>query len=159
MGFENEELKKNVVDFYASDNKEHWLEEIKKSDWGAGKYLYELLRKGELKQLCGDSTRVLLLVQGDELISFCTYAEQDDVREPSLTPWVGFVYTFPQHRGKRHIGKLLDYAYVQAKVEGHRHIYISTGETGLYEKYGYRFWKMMKDINGGDSRVYRNDIT
>ena len=159
MGFENEELKKNVVDFFASDNKEHWLEEIKKSDWGAGKYLYELLRKGGLKQLCGDSTRVLLLVQGDELISFCTYAEQDDVREPSLTPWVGFVYTFPQHRGKRHIGKLLEYAYVQAKVEGHRRIYISTGETGLYEKYGYRFWKMMKDINGEDSRVYRNDIT
>ena len=147
-----------VIEFFVSDNKEHWLEEIKKSDWGAGQYLYELLRKDELKQLCGDSTKVLLLVQGDELISFCTYAEQDDVREPSLTPWVGFVYTFPEHRGNRHIGKLLEYAYEQAKMEGCWHIYISTGETGLYEKYGYNFWKMMKDINGEDSRVYRNDI-
>ena len=37
-------------------------------------------------------------------------------------------------------------------------IYISTGETGLYEKYGYSFWKMMKDMNGEDSRVYRKEI-
>ena len=132
-----------VIDFFASDNKEHWLEEIKKSDWGAGQYLYELLRKGELKQLCGDSTKVLLLVQGDELIFFCTYADQDDVRVPSLTPWMGFVYTFPEHRGNRCIGILLEYAYVLAEMEGHRHIYISTGATGLYEKYGYIFWKMM----------------
>jgi len=38
------------------------------------------------------------------------------------------------------------------------YIYISTGETGLYEKYGYSFWKMMKDVNGEDSRVYRKEI-
>ena len=37
-------------------------------------------------------------------------------------------------------------------------IYISTGETGLYEKYGYQFWKIMKDVAGDDSRVYRTDI-
>ena len=37
-------------------------------------------------------------------------------------------------------------------------IYISTGETGLYEKYGYQFWKIMKDVHGEDSRVYRTDI-
>ena len=52
----------------------------------------------------------------------------------------------------------MEYAYVLAKMEGHQHIYISTGATGLYEKYGYIFWKMMKDINGEDSKVYRNDI-
>lgn len=147
-----------IIDLYTSDNMEHWLEEIKKSDWGAGQYLYELLRKDELKPMCGGSTKVLLLVSEDELISFCTYAEQDDVREPLLTPWVGFVYTFPMHRGKRRIGKLLEYAYAQAKRDGYRHIYISTGENGLYEKYGYRFWKLMKDVGGEDSRVYRNDI-
>ena len=91
------------------------LSEINKSDWRAGKYLYELLRDQKLKELCGESTRVLLLIDGDKLISFCTYAEQDDVREPSLTPWVGFVYTFPKYRGKRRVGKLLEYAYRLAK--------------------------------------------
>lgn len=50
-----------IIDFYASDNKDHWLSEIKKSDWRAGKYLYELLRDQKLKELCGGSTKVLLL--------------------------------------------------------------------------------------------------
>ena len=109
-----------IIDFYASDNKDHWLAEIQKSDWRAGKYLYELLRDQKLKELCGETTQVLLLIDNDKLLAFCTYAEQDDIREPSLTPWVGFVYTFP--------------------------------------KYGYRFWKEMKDVNGEDSRVYITDI-
>ena len=147
-----------IIDYYASDDKAHWLSEIKKSDWGAGKYLYELLRDQKLKELCGEWAKVLLLVDDERLISFCTYAEQDDVREPSLTPWVGFVYTFPEYREKRRVGKLLEYAYKLAKNDGHKHIYISTGETGLYEKYGYHFWKIMKDVHGEDSRVYKTDV-
>ncbi len=97
-------------------------------------------------------------VDDERLMSFCTYSEQDNIREPSLTPWIGFVHTFPEYRGKRRIGKLLEYAYMLAKNDGHNHIYISTGETGLYEKYGYQFWKIMKDVHGEDSRVYRTDI-
>ena len=147
-----------IINYFTSDRKDHWLGEIQKSEWVAGKYLYELLRDHKLKGLCGEATEVFLLVEGDELLSFCTYAEQDEVREPSLTPWVGFVYTFPEHRGKRLVGNLLKKAYDLAKNDGYKYIYISTGETGLYEKYGYSFWKMMKDVEGGDSRVYRIDI-
>ena len=144
--------------FLLCDEQSRWLNEIQKSDWGAGQYLYELLRDHRLKELCGESTKVLLLADGEQLVSFCTYAEQDDIREPSLTPWVGFVYTFPAFRGNRYMGKLLDYAEVLARGEGHRYIHISTGETGLYEKYGYSFWKTMKDVNGEDSRVYREMV-
>lgn len=147
-----------IIDFYASDNKGYWLSELHKCDWSAGKYLYELLRDQKLKELCGETTKALLLIDGDKLLSFCTFAEQDDIREPSLTPWVGFVYTFPKYRGKRYVGKLLEYAYMLAKDDGHKHIYISTGETGLYEKYGYHFWKKMKDVGGEDNRVYKMDI-
>ena len=144
--------------FLLCDEQSRWLNEIQKSDWGAGQYLYELLRDHRLKELCGESTKVLMLADGEQLVSFCTYAEQDDIRESSLTPWVGFVYTFPAFRGNRYMGKLLDYAEVLARGEGHRYIHISTGETGLYEKYGYSFWKTMKDVNGEDSRVYREMV-
>ena len=137
-----------IIEYFSCDEQSRWLNEIQKSDWGAGQYLYE-------KELCGESTKVLLLADGEQLVSFCTYAEQDDIREPSLTPWVGFVYTFPAFRGNRYMGQLLDYAEVLAHGEDHRYVYISTGETGLYEKYGYSFWKTMKDVNGEDSRVYR----
>ena len=148
-----------IIEYYASEDQDHWLNEIKSSDWGAGHFLYELLRDNRLKELCGESTKVLLLTDGDVLVSFCTYAEQDDIRETSLTPWVGFVYTFPEYRGKRYMGKLLERAYTLAKDDGYEYIYISTGETGLYEKYGYSFWKMMKDMHGEDSRVYRKNIS
>ena len=144
-----------IVEWYTCDNRNHWLNEIKRSDWSAGQFLYELLRDKRLKKLCGERTKVFLLIDGDKLVSFCTYAEQDDIREPSLTPWVGFVYTFPAYRGKRYMGRLLEHVYEQANKDNYEYLYISTGEVGLYEKYGYSFWKIMKDMHGEDSRVYR----
>ena len=147
-----------IIEYFSCDEQSRWLNEIQKSDWSAGQYLYELLQEHRLEELCGEGTKVLMLTDGEDLVSFCTYAEQDDIREPSLTPWVGFVYTFPAFRGNRYMGQLLDHAEVLARGEGHQIIYISTGETGLYEKYGYSFWKTMKDVNGEDSRVYRKMI-
>ena len=29
---------------------------------------------------------------------------------------------------------------------------------GEYEKYGYYFWKMMKDVHSEDSRIFRIDV-
>ena len=99
-----------------------------------------------------------MLVEGKTLIPFCTLAEQDDVRDASLTPWIGFVYTFPEFRGHRYLGKLLEYAKNVAASEGATHIYISTDHMGLYEKYGYSFYKLMKDDENQDSRVYKINL-
>ena len=85
-----------VIDYDTSDRKKYWLEQIGKSDWGAGKFLYELISKNTFKETVGESSKVLMLVDGDELISFCTYAEKDDIQPTELTPWIGFVYTFPK---------------------------------------------------------------
>ena len=71
---------------------------------------------------------------------------------------MGFVYTFPQFRGKRYAGKLLEYARGLAKKDGYRQIYISTGNIGLYEKYGCTFWKVMKNAKGEDCRVYTAQV-
>ena len=147
-----------VIDYYSSDRQTHGLEEIRKSDWGAGTYLYELLRDNKLKELCGEATKVLLLTEGESLVSFCTYAPNDDIPNTPLTPWVGFVYTFPQFRGKRCMGILFDYVDKLAVAEGHEYIYVSTWEIGLYEKYGFSFLQHMKDIHGDKSRVYRRKV-
>jgi len=147
-----------IIDYFETENKDFWREEINKSDWGAGQFLYRLLNNNQLIELCGKSTKVLMLVDRKTLISFCTLAEQDDVRDPSLTPWIGFVYTFPEFRGHRYVGKLLEYAKNLASNNGARQIYISTNHMGLYEKYGYSFYKVMKDNGDEDSRVYKIDI-
>lgn len=147
-----------IREFSVLKDKEYWLSQIKESDWGAGQYLYKLLSNNELTALCGKTTKVFLLIDNQQLVSFCTLAEEDDVRDTGLKPWIGFVYTFPEDRGHRYMGLLLDFAYATARANGARYIYVSTDKTGLYEKYRYSFYQMMKDMNGEDSRVYRIDV-
>ena len=129
-----------VINYFESNRQAHWLEEIRRCDWSAGIFLYDLLR-------------------GDELISFCTYAEKDDIQPTELTPWMGFVYTFPAHRGHRYVGKLLEEIDRIAKEDGTTEVYISTNHIGLYEKYGCEFKTLMNDMDGTPSRVYVKKIS
>ena len=143
-----------IIEYFACPDRERWLEAIKDSDWDAGQLLYWLLRSGAFRPLCGDAARVYLLTDGPSLVSFCTLAEEDDVRGSGLGPWIGFVYTFPAYRGHRYVGRLLEHAFRTAAAEGAGQVYISTGETGLYEKYGWTFDRLLPDMNGGQSRIY-----
>lgn len=144
-----------IIEFFTSEDPAHWLEEIRKCEWGAGQFLYSLLRDGKLKELVGQTALVPMLTDGDKLVSFCTLAPMDNIQPTELSPWIGFVYTFPEYRGHRYMGKLLHYAESIAAVMGREAVYISTGETGLYETYGYDFFEIQKDVEGNDSRVYR----
>ena len=150
----------DILEYYSlpQADKDRWLGKIKESDWAAGQLLFWLLRSGAFRPLCGKTARVYLLTEGADLVSFCTLAELDDVRDTDLGPWIGFVYTFPAWRGHRYVGRLLDHAFKTATSEGAAHVYISTGHTGLYEKYGWRFDRLLPDMNGEESRVYVKDV-
>lgn len=142
-----------IIEFYAANDKQYWLEKIRECDWNAGKYLYELLKNEKLRTLVGKDAKVLMLTDGKDLLSFCTLSEKDEI-PTNLTPWIGFVYTFPNYRGNRFAGELLNHAESLAKKDGAKNIYISTDHIGLYEKYGYEFFKTAKTIAGEDSRIY-----
>ena len=143
-----------IIEYFSSEKREHWLSKIEKSDWSAGKFLFKLLKEEKLKETVGENAEVILFTNGENLVSFCTFADFDDIQPTGLTPWIGFVYTFPEYRGNRNAGKLLAYAEKLAKEKGFEKIHISTNHVGLYEKYGYNFFKMMKAVDGEDSRVY-----
>jgi len=147
-----------AIEYFKCDRQDYWLCQIGKSDWSAGRHLYELLREEKLNDVVGENPKVLLLTNGDELISFCTYSEKDDIQPTVLTPWIGFVYTFPLYRGHRYVGKLFQEIENLAKAEKVHDIFISTNHTGLYEKYGCEFYQMMNDIHGEPSRVYRKHV-
>lgn len=147
-----------VIEYFSCDRQEYWLRQIGKSDWGAGKYLHELLRDNKLKSLVGENAKVMMLTDEDELISFCTYSEKDDIQPTELTPWIGFVYTFPEYRGHRYMGVLFQETQKLAKADNVQDIFISTNHTGLYEKYGCEFYQMMEDMHGEPSRVYRRHV-
>ena len=139
-------------------DKQYWISKIKDGDWRAAKYLVQLLDSGDFYVHCGSTSKVFLLTENTDLISFCTYAQKDDIPNTDLTPWIGFVYTFPQFRGKRRIGKLIEYIYRLAKKEGHDALYISTDQKGLYEKFGATYACSLKDIHGEDSLIYKLPI-
>ena len=147
-----------VIEYFAADNQEHWLSQVRKSDWVAGQFLYGLLKDNRYHAYAGDNARVLLLVDENELISFCTLSDKDDIEPTDLMPWVGFVYTFPQHRGNRYAGRLFDYAATLSKRDGFDSLHVSTDQEGIYEKYQFRFIGIMKDKRGGDSSVYIRHI-
>ena len=117
-----------IKELSALKDKEYWIAKINESDWGGGKFLAELLESGDFYRLCGSSSKIFLLCDNEDLISFCSYAEKDDIQDTDLTPWIGFVYTFPKFRGKRRIGKLFEHIYGLAKQDGHNVIYISKCE-------------------------------
>ena len=144
----------HVINIFDSNRQAHWLEEIRRSDWSAGAFLADLISKGTFFDAVGEASKVLLLTEGDELISYCTFAEKDDIQPTDLTPWMGFVYTFPEHRGHRCVGKLFEEIERIAKKDGISEVYLSTNHIGLYEKYGCEFKTLMNDMDGVPSRVY-----
>ena len=146
--------KMQIKEISEIENKEYWLSKIGEADWRAAKYLVELLESGDFYTHCGQSSKVFLLIDNLDLISFCTYAEKDEIPDTELTPWIGFVFTFPQFRGKRRIGILFEHIYRLAKNEGKKAIYISTDQPGLYENFGCTFKEKLKERWGQDTLVY-----
>ena len=143
-----------IISYYDSDRQEHWLEEIKKSDWGGGASLYRHILNGTLFDKIGKGSKVLLLTDGDELICFCTYSRMDNIQPTDLTPWMGYVYTFPKHRGHRYLKYLFEEIGRLAKDDGHSRVYISTDQIGLYEKYGCDYLYETRDVHGDPTRIY-----
>lgn len=143
-----------VIEYFSAENPGHWLSKIKESDWVAGQFLYRHLRDDQYHAYAGQNAKILLLTHGDELISFCTLTDKDDIEPTDLTPWIGFVYTFPQYRGNHYAGKLLDYAADLVKAKGLPNVFLSTDQPGIYEHYGFSYLDTMKDMRGGESMVY-----
>ena len=147
-----------IIDFYESGRQAHWLEKIHASDWDAAQLLYDLLKTGRFRTWAGASSTVLLLTDGDELVAFCTYAEQDDIQPAPYAPWIGFVYTAPAFRGRRLAGRLIRCAENRALWDGYTSTHISTGHDGLYEKYGYRLRECLPTLTGEPARVYEKRL-
>ena len=134
---------------------EQWLKQMEDCDWRAGPYLCTLLKEGRFQEKYGETARVLLLTEGDRLAAFCTYAEKDEIPDTELTPWLGFVYTYPAYRGRRLMGRLISRAKETARENGYDTLWISSRENGLYEKYGAEYVTDMEDESGESSGVYR----
>lgn len=145
------------VDFFLSDQQEALIEKIGKADWGAAHLLARILKEGSFYRLLGDGT-LYLLMDGDNPVSFVTLTQQDCVDDKTLSPWLGFVYTYPEYRGHRYSETLLSLASEEARKQGHRKVYLATDHVGLYEKYGFTYWESRIDIYKEECRIYIRNL-
>ena len=144
-----------ILLYHEAADPAHWLAQIGRSGWAGGNYLHQLLADGDLAAVRGPEPRVLLLCEGEALCGFCTLTETDDIQPTELHPWIGFVFVFPEWRGRRLGGQLLTHAEAICRREGREAVYIATGHEGLYERYGYSFLCEAPCLSGGMERVYR----
>lgn len=149
-----------ILKYYtlSKQEKEYWNKLMDETDWDAGKYLAWLLREDKFYEACGNNSEALLLVENDKLAAFCTYAEFDEIESENMKPWIGFVYTFPNFRGHRCSGTLVEYAVELARNDGFKSIYVSSEETGLYEKYGFEFVEWRTSIHGYETKVFKREF-
>ena len=146
-----------ILDYFNTVNPKWWLGQLTRCDWTAGHFLHDILNDGRFRDLYGERSTVLMLTDGARLVSFCTYSERDCIPDTERTPWLGFVYTHPDYRGRRLMGRLIAEAKARAREDGSEALWIATHDRGIYEKYGAVYDTLMKDAEGGDSLVYRLD--
>lgn len=142
-----------IIHYFEYPNKEALTQKIATCDWSAARFLVELLQKGTFHETLGGWGDLYLLMDGEDLVSFATFTGQDAVRDESLTPWIGFVYTVLEYRGHRYAGQILAHAETVAASRGYSKIYIATDHVGLYEKFGYEYLENRIDCWGSDQRV------
>lgn len=144
-----------IIEYFSDENKEHWNEQISLSDWKAAKFLLKLLNDmRKFEELLGSDGKLFLLVDGENIVSFVTLTRQDCIRDKSMFPWLGFLYTYSEYRGNRYSEKLIKYVEEEAKSENHSIIYLATDHIDLYEKYGYTYLETRKDYWNEEARIY-----
>ena len=145
--------------FSLSANRQaYWSDRIAEGDWRAAPYLAAHLQKETFQHRYGPNGKVFLLTDEESLISFCTLVPQDEIKDDTLLPWIGFVYTFPAYRGRRYSETVINHACAAARDEGHKTIYLTSDEEGLYEKYGFTSMGYRDTMEGHKTQVFYREL-
>ena len=143
----------NILNFSGSFDKDKWITKIREYNWNAAKFLADLLEQDKFHEMLGEGS-LFIMDDSEKLVSFCTLTCRDCIKDDDLFPWVGFVFTSPEYRGKRYSGEVIEAACKRALEQGCDKVYIATDHIGLYEKYGFTYMESRIDIYGEESRVY-----
>lgn len=96
-----------------------------------------------------------LCADGDRIVGGLGVIENDFHDRKDLTPNVCAVYTEEAYRGKGIAGRLLNMAMDDLRSKGVSPVYLVTGHTGFYERYGWEFLCMVQgDGEEHMSRMY-----
>lgn len=79
---------------------------------------------------------------------------KDKIDCNDLSPWITPLLVHPDARGNQYGKRLLDYARKEAGRMGFHTVYLTTGEIGYYEKYGFREVGLAAFTWGRPTKIY-----
>ncbi|WP_053985070.1 GNAT family N-acetyltransferase [Niameybacter massiliensis] len=144
----------DIIEYITYDKKDELIKYLKACEWGASKFLAQLITEQTFEEMLGKDGKVYFLMDQEKVAAFLTLTQKDCIDENSLFPWIGFVYTDPTYRGHRYSGKLIQHALKVAKEQGYEKVYLATDHVGLYEKYGFEYVENRMDVWNEESRIY-----
>ena len=95
-----------------------------------------------------------LCLDNDRIVGGLGVIENDFHSRKDLTPNVCAVYTEEAYRGQGIAGQLLDLVVKDMKAKGIEPLYLITGHTSFYERYGWEFLTMVQEDSGELTRMY-----
>ena len=82
---------------------------------------------------------------------------KENVLSEELSPWITPLLVHPDERGNQYGKMLLKHARMEARRLGFKNVYLTTGEIGYYEKYGFREVGLTTFTWGRPTKVYEHD--
>ena len=98
----------DIFDYFSNEQRS-WIDKIRACDWRAAKFLADLLEQNKFHNVLGNGS-LFIMADGEKLVSFCTLTQRDCIKDDDMYPWVGFVFTAPDYRGKRYSGEIINAA-------------------------------------------------
>ena len=84
--------------------------------------------------------------------------QKEEVTSDGLSPWITPLVVRPDERGNRYGRLLLEQARKEAGRLGFQLVYLTTGEIGYYEKYGFREVGLTAFTWGRPTKVYEAGV-
>lgn len=132
----------------------YWEETISLAQtcsWRAGPVLAEKMKRSGF----AGQERVCAACVDGRAAGFCTFTERDGLPEEyDFTPFVGFIFVDEPYRGKRLSERMIQTILPYARALGYEKIYLMSGETGLYEKYGFEKLGDYQTVYGSTDQLF-----
>jgi len=84
--------------------------------------------------------------------------KRDEIMSEELSPWITPLLVHPDERGNRYGKMLMEHARRDAARLGFKVVYLTTGEIGYYEKYGFREVGLTTFTWGRPTKVYEVEV-
>ena len=147
-----------IYNCYFSEIPKEYIAFLEQCKWSAAKFFADIIKEKTYEKHLGEKPTAFFLLDGENIVSFCTLSQKDVIDDEKLSPWIGFVYTSQQYRGNSYSKIVIDQALKIAKSKNCERVYLATDHIGLYEKFGFEYLENRIDVWNENSRIYYFDL-